>query len=86
MLCAQTHGSYFIRFTAHQESDYVLLLLGIITPSILLMARYNPLPTSDDTKANCLITFAFLLRLGALMDIPPAHSMIQFISSYPILT
>ncbi|GAX81434.1 hypothetical protein CEUSTIGMA_g8864.t1 [Chlamydomonas eustigma] len=74
------------RLTSEQESDFALFFLAVATPVLLLAVRFNPLPTSDDSKANCVITFAFLLRLGSLLDLSPPYSMAQVILSYPIFT
>lgn len=38
------------------------------------------------SQVNCLVTLAFLLRLGSLMDMPPAHSLAQFLLSFPLFT
>ena len=47
-----------------QVANPALFFLALVLPLILLLIRFNPLPTSDETKGNCIITFAFLLRLG----------------------
>ena len=80
------HGCINSRFTDAEEADWALLFLAFVVPIVLLLTRFNPLPTSDDNKVNCLVTFAFLLRLGSLMDLPPAHSLAQTVVSYPIFT
>ena len=72
------------KFTQAEESDWTLLTLSLVAPLVLLVARFNPLPTSDDSKVNCLVTYAFLLRLGSLMDLPPAHSIVQVAVSFPL--
>ena len=74
------------RRTQAEEADYTLLYLAVVTPLVLIVARLNPLPSSDDSKVNCVITYAFLLRLGSLMDLSPAHSMVQVVLSFPLFT
>ena len=81
-----THGCIMAKFSEAEEADWALLFLSTVLPIVLLLTRFNPLPTSDDSKANCLVTFAFLLRLGSLMDLSPAHSLAQFVLSYPIFS
>ena len=74
------------RQSSQEEADWTLIFLAIVAPTVLLFVRFNPLPTSDDSKVNCIITYAFLLRLGALMDFSPAHSMVQMFLSFPLFT
>ncbi|GAX83259.1 hypothetical protein CEUSTIGMA_g10685.t1 [Chlamydomonas eustigma] len=72
------------RSTDDVDADSSLLLLALITPIILISTRFSPLPASDDSKVNCIMTFAFLLRMGVLVELPATHSMIQFLLSYPL--
>lgn len=74
------------RYSKADMADCTLLYLAGITPLVLFVSRFNPLPTSDDSKANCVITYAFLLRLGSLLDLPPAHSIVQIVLSFPLFT
>ena len=77
---------FILWLSEDEEADASLLFLAVVLPVVLLVSRFNPLPTADDSKANCMITLAFLLRLGSLMDMPTAHSLMQFIISFPIFT
>ena len=77
---------YFLWLSEEEEADASLLFLAVVLPVVLLVSRFNPLPSADDSKANCMITITFLLRLGSLMDMPAAHSVMQFLISFPIFT
>ena len=79
-----THGCIMARLPDAEQADWALAFLSAVLPIVLVLTRFSPLPTSDDSKVNCLVTFAFLLRLGSLMDLSPAHSLTQFIMSFPI--
>ncbi|GAX76026.1 hypothetical protein CEUSTIGMA_g3469.t1 [Chlamydomonas eustigma] len=62
------------------------MFLSVLTPSLFLFIRFLPLLTSDDSKANCLITYTLLLRMGSILDLPPSHLLMQLLISFPPLT
>lgn len=78
-----TRGCIMAKMSEAEQADWALFFLSVVLP---IVTRFTPLPTSDDSKANCIVTFAFLLRLGSLMDLSPALSLTQFIISFPIFT
>ena len=40
-----------------EETDWALVGLSIVVPFVLLLTRFFPLPTSDDSKVNCLVSW-----------------------------
>ena len=71
--------------TEEMAADRLLVQLAFAVPLTLVLIRFLPFPTTDETRPFLVATVMLLIRVGVLLDLPLSHSLMQWMLSYPAL-
>ena len=75
--------SAFRLLSQSQQANAKLAYLGVLMPAINVIAQWN---TATPGCRNWLVFYVFAIVMGTILaDLPPAHSLVQWILNAPFL-